>query len=512
MVWKVLTEYPIGKILQKPDSLQRLVAWSVELNEFDINYVPRSGSWQKQKLPPHGIPWLVFFDGSACRAGGGIWIYIISEEGQEDYYIATLTFKTTNNEAKYEALIASHSVVRALGDTEIEVKIPREDNSVANRLAKAASGTDEIDLPWEVQRRLMVIPAIGLQVNQMGTIESKWAKEIVKYIDTKKFPKEKEKAKKIKRRAARLIRIEGILYKKGFATPILRCFSPEEAQYVFAEIHEGVCINHSSEKALAKRVVKVRYYWLNALRDAKEFVNKCTKCRIYAPISRCPPEKLISITVPWQFTQWEVDLAEAEALAIVAVESIGKFLWKNIICHFGIPQSIIFDNRKQFDSKHYREWCKELRIQAKYSSQGHPQAKGQAEATNKSLLGILKMRLTYKKGEWVEELTGVLWAYKTTVKTPIGETPPFTLAFGSEVVTPVEVGLPTHRTCHFSQSENGTALKEQLDLLEEKRDEVQNILNKGKTKRYFNKRVMPRTFRVGDLVLKEVGVTIQDKG
>lgn len=107
----------------------------------------------------------------------------------------------------------------------------------------------------------------------------------------------------------------------------------------------------------------------------------------------------------------------------------------------------------------------------------------------------------------------MLWAYRTTVKTPIGKTP-FTLAFGSEAVAQVEVGLPTHQTRHFSQPENNKALEEHLDLLEEKKEEakIQNILNKKKTESYFKERVKPRSFKVGELVLKEMEVTMQDKG
>lgn len=85
---------------------------------------------------------------------------------------------------------------------------------------------------------------------------------------------------------------------------------------------------------------------------------------------------------------------------------------------------------------------KELNIQVKYSSPGHPKANWQAEATNKVLLSIFKKKLTKMKGEWAEELPVVLWAYRTSVKMPTGESP-FILAYGYEAVPLVEVGLPS---------------------------------------------------------------------
>jgi hypothetical protein len=36
----VLTEYPLRKILQKPDLSGKLVNWSVELGQFDIEFHP----------------------------------------------------------------------------------------------------------------------------------------------------------------------------------------------------------------------------------------------------------------------------------------------------------------------------------------------------------------------------------------------------------------------------------------------------------------------------------------
>ena len=79
-----------------------------------------------------------------------------------------------------------------------------------------------------------------------------------------------------------------------------------------------------------------------------------------------------------------------------------------------------------------------------YSSPVHPQANGQAEVANRSLLKIIKTRLEGAKGVWPDELPGVLWAYRTTVRTPTGETL-FKLAYGSEAVIPVEVHMMSHR-------------------------------------------------------------------
>ena len=39
-----------------------------------------------------------------------------------------------------------------------------------------------------------------------------------------------------------------------------------------------------------------------------------------------------------------------------------KFIWKNIITRFGTPRTLISDNDLQFDSKSFREYCREFGI------------------------------------------------------------------------------------------------------------------------------------------------------
>ena len=119
---------------------------------------------------------------------------------------------------------------------------------------------------------------------------------------------------------------------------------------------------------------------------------------------------------------------------------ITSFVWKNIICQFRIPYVIISDNGKQFDNPKFRKFCQDLGIKNHHSFPRHPQANGQTKVTNRSLLKIIKTWLEGAKGAWPEELSNVLWVYKTTTRVPIGETL-FRLMFRTKAIIPVEVGL-----------------------------------------------------------------------
>ena len=78
------------------------------------------------------------------------------------------------------------------------------------------------------------------------------------------------------------------------------------------------------------------------------------------------------------FTKW----VEAEALATITETKVQNFVWKNILCRFGIPRTIISDNGRQFYSHGFTLFSSSLGIKNKYSSPGHPQANGQTEVTN----------------------------------------------------------------------------------------------------------------------------------
>jgi transposase InsO family protein len=114
------------------------------------------------------------------------------------------------------------------------------------------------------------------------------------------------------------------------------------------------------------------------------------------------------------------------------------------VCRFDIPYALVTDNGKQFDCAHFRKWCSELYIRNSYWTPTFPQSIGQVEATNKTLVQILKKKLGQKKGAWVEYLPKVLWSYRTTIRTLTGETP-FALTYGMEAVISAEIGSPSFK-------------------------------------------------------------------
>ena len=158
-----------------------------------------------------------------------------------------------------------------------------------------------------------------------------------------------------------------------------------------AELHEGICGNHSGGRTLAHRA-----HTQGMKSDAADYVRKCDRCQRQAHILRSPAQDLMSISSPWPFAQWGIDIVgplptapaqkklllvatdyfskwiEVEAFASIKDKVITQFIWKNIICQFGIPRTIVSDNGPQFDSWVYINFCRELKIKNLYSNAPRP--------------------------------------------------------------------------------------------------------------------------------------------
>jgi ribonuclease HI len=133
---RVLTEYPMKKVLQKPNLSGRLVNWAMELGQFDIEFHPRTAI-KRQVLAdflvkfcnipeaeelPKELTWVLFVDGSSAQGKSGVGVLLRNPEGQEFGFAVKLDFVTTNNEAEYETIIAGLALSREMGATNVEIR------------------------------------------------------------------------------------------------------------------------------------------------------------------------------------------------------------------------------------------------------------------------------------------------------------------------------------------------------------------------------------------------------
>ena len=270
--------------MNKPNVVGRMVQWVIELSQFDIEYRPRTAikvqaladfivEFTLPDLDQEAEYWIVCSDGSSVIGLGVASVIMTSLENDILKNRVQLQFPATNNEAKYEAVLASLRVAKALGvknlrlrtdsklivgqiTNEYEAKeermkkylqltsqlinefdninlklIPREENSTVDQIARLASTEDTlamVGLLMEVQTIPSIDKLQALSIQQ----PSNWMEPITSYIRDGQLPSDSSRAKKVRVRAARFIVFHGKLYKRGFLMPYLKCLTHDEAMYV----------------------------------------------------------------------------------------------------------------------------------------------------------------------------------------------------------------------------------------------------------------------------------------
>ncbi|GJS70025.1 reverse transcriptase domain-containing protein [Tanacetum coccineum] len=448
--------------------------------------------------------------------GSGTGLILTRPEGMEFTYALRFGFEATNNEAKYEALTAGLRIVEQMGIKNLQAnvdsrlvanqvnrtyiaketdmvrylekvktltngfqmftikQVPRSENKKADALSKIAS-TSFAHLSKQVLVEELKEKSIN-EVEVLAIVEEEeegetWMTPIHDYITGGILPAEADRARAVKRKARPYSVVNGIIFKKSFLGLWLRCVGPLQANYVLREIHEGSCSMHAGTRSVVSKALQIGYYWPTMHKDARELI--------------------------WK---WGIDIAGPFP------EGPGKV-------KFGLPGEIISDNGKQFRDNPFKDWCEKLSIRQRFAFVKHPQTNGLVERGNRSLREGIKVRLEAKSKDWMEEISHVLWAHHTMIKSS-NKYAPFSLTYGTEAVIPAEIGMPTIRTAEVDVVRNDEALEVNLDLLEERREQaaIREAKSKRKMEKYYNMKVRNTSFKPRDLVYRNNDANNMEQG
>nr|GEY91783.1 reverse transcriptase domain-containing protein [Tanacetum cinerariifolium] len=484
--------------------------------------------------------WTLFTDGSSCVDESGAGLILTNPKGVEFTYALRFQFAASNNEAEYEALVAGLRIATQMGVKNIQVNV--NSKLVANQvLGTYVAKEDNMIKYLEIVKgcfahlsKLVLVEVLenkSIKEKEVAAVIEEdgptWMTQIADYLKEGVLLGNNKEARKLRLKARQYELMEGVLYRRSFLTPWLRCVGPLQADYVIKEIYEGSCSMHAGPRSVVAKAIRLGYYWPAMHKDAHDMIRKCNDCQIHRPVTRHPQQSLTPITAPWPFYKWGIDIVgpfpegpgkvkflivamdyftkwiEAKAVATITGGQVKKFVWDNIVCRFGILGQIISDNGKQFADNPFKDWCDKLNITQRFASVKHPQSNGLVKKANRSLGEGIKARLGEGNKNWVEELLHVLWAHRTMIKSSHGNTP-FSLTYGTEVVIPVEIGMPTYRTAAVDVVNNDKELRLNLDFLEERRERAAVCEARAKSKmiKYYNARVRGVAFKPGDFVYR----------
>ncbi|KAG8472940.1 hypothetical protein CXB51_035042 [Gossypium anomalum] len=459
-------------------------------------------------------PWKLNFDRASNAVGNGIGTVLVSPNGDHYPFTCKLDFDCTNNMAEYEACIMGLQAVIEGGIKTLEVY--RDSALVIYQLRGEWKTRD----PKLINYRKVVLGLLeefdDITFNYLPRDENQMADALATLASMIKANKEEEirpiqmSVYEAPTSCCNLEEEENddnpwlacdyaldgdVLYKRMKDQVLLRCVDAVEAKLILEEVHEGVCGTHANGFMMARQIMRFGYYWATMEGDCINYAKKCHKCQIYGDKIHVPPSPLHVMTSPWPFFMWGMDVigpispkasnrhrfifvvidyftkwVEAASYANVTKSAVSRFLKKEIICRYGMPEKIISDNALNLNNKTIVEVCNQIKIKHNNSSPYHPKMNGAVEAANKNIKKIVgKITETYRG--WHEKLSFALLAYRTSVRTSARATPS-SLVYVIEAVLPIEVEIPSLQILieiSLDEAEWVQSRYDQLNLIEKKR-------------------------------------------
>ena len=189
------------------------------------------------------------------------------------------------------------------------------------------------------------------------------------------------------------------------------------------EVHAGVCGPHMGEHMLARKIMKIGYFWLTMETDCCQFVYRCLECQIHEDLIHMPSLELYALTSPWPFSVWGIDIigkispkssnghefilvaidyftkwVEAVSYARLTSSGVASFIISHIICCYGVPHELISDREVHFRVD-VDTLLQRYSIHHHRSSTYRPQTNGAIKAANKNIKRIL-WRMVETSQDW----------------------------------------------------------------------------------------------------------------
>nr|GEW09864.1 reverse transcriptase domain-containing protein [Tanacetum cinerariifolium] len=313
---KVIIDQPIKNILNNTETSRKLAKYAVELGAYNIMFIPRNAV--KGQV-------LADFLSEAPKGTKEDLYFRMPEVTVEKYEVERWTLFTDEasspkgqEQAEYKALLAGLRIAQKMNISNIEVKV--DSKLVASQINRTYEASKDSMIKYLAKAREYVsrfksfsIENIPRNMNQKADVLSKpayvafnhltkevlveilnerstekqevhtiveeegnnWMTPIIQRLGEGTSPKDKNKARCLRAKIGQYTIESGVLFKKGYLVPMLRCVGSLHANYVMCTIHMGSCGMHVGPRAVVRKAVRQGYYWPTMHEDAKKEVEKC---------------------------------------------------------------------------------------------------------------------------------------------------------------------------------------------------------------------------------------------
>eukprot|EP00731_Ephydatia_muelleri_P037376 Em0453g3a len=283
---------------------------------------------------------------------------------------------------------------------------------------------------------------------------------------------------------------DGILYRQWEDIPgggqdryLHLVIPPTHIPRIMVGLHDSKIGGHMGVRKTLEKIRR-RFYWPGQKSDVVKWCSNCIACNsrkspprnkaplevshasrpleritmdIMGPLPETPRGNCYILVVGDYFTKWK----EAYPLPDMEALSIAKVLVNELICRFGVPDSIHTDQGKNFEAKVIQEIYHLLGVTKTRTTPYHPQSDGLVERFNRTLLEMLSTTVA-DEHDWDLSLPTLLLAYRTSVQETTGTTP-FQLMFGRNPRLPEDVLYSLPVASHDSVTQYTKVLKGRLE-------------------------------------------------
>nr|GEU58485.1 hypothetical protein [Tanacetum cinerariifolium] len=303
--------------------LRRLAKWVVEVEAYAIKYAPRSTI--KGQVLADFLPDTMAEDSSTQEKASGPNDTLTEGESREEQ--KTLEATTPEN-LKVEADISNQvkgsyeakgekskkykekalEMIRCFNDFQIN-HIPREENRKVDALSRLAAvqceGLTKGVLIEELNERSMDTTEVNAVIEEAART---WMTPIREYIENKILPEDATKARTIQEKSRNYTIVEGILYRKSYLGPLLRCIGLQQVKYLIKKIHMGSSGMHDRPRRAVHKAMNAEFIWPSMHQDANNEISSCDSCQVYATVPKLPKNDITFVTSAWPFQKWGMDI------------------------------------------------------------------------------------------------------------------------------------------------------------------------------------------------------------
>jgi len=270
-------------------------------------------------------------------------------------------------------------------------------------------------------------------------------------------------------------------------------------------------------------LIRLKYYWLRMYNEIKQYVTSCLECQLNktdkhsrhkAPLKPLPcdgifkrihvdlfgplPEvngfKYVLLVVD-AFSKWP----EAIPVRSLQGKEIAKILYRDIICRWGAPYSLLSDRGTNFLSKIVTEVCKLFKIAKYKTTSWHPQCNATAEKRMSVLAQTLRMFTNKHQTNWPDLLPSVMAAWRATPSVNSTLFSPYKILMGEEMRLPIDTALIPKDATPPDVYRHLEDMAEEFNVIHDlARDNIKRA--QAQNKLYHDQKAVEPKFKLGDQV------------